>query len=358
MIVVLLGCGAEQEVESDPTRVVVTVRAERDTAVDRLVLLGDVHGRVEQPVVAELPEHIREVHVEEGDFVHAGDVLVTLDPSMLGADVAQASAAVRAAEAQRDQLRADIARVEPLVSANAVPRSQLDALRASLRGAEAQISQLSSGRRAASLRRAQTQIHAPVDGTVARLSAEAGALTAPGQPLCWIVDARTLDIEVPVVEQDFVRLRRGMSATVAPPSLPDVQRPGEVVALSPVLDPISRTGEVTVRVDNEDGRIRPGMVAEIDIELERRANVLLVPSRAVIMTTRTDQDRSAAMYVVRDGQARRIDVQLGRRYAVEAGESLLEVIDGLEEGEAIVVQGQHLLRDGAPVRESENEASS
>ncbi|MEM7606370.1 MAG: efflux RND transporter periplasmic adaptor subunit [Myxococcota bacterium] len=343
-------CSAGEASEPAPARTVVTIESARGPAVDRLILLGDVHGKTEVRVFADFPERVRTLHVAEGDVVQQGDPIATLDGAVSGAEVAQASAAVRAAEAQRNQIQADIARLRPLVQMRAAPRSQLEQLEASLASAEAMIAQSASGRRSASLRRARTVVRAPVAGTVAMLAVDEGDMAAPQMPLCSVVDASELDIAVRVVEQDFVRLREGMDAQVTPPALPEAARRGAIVALSPVLDPLSRTGEVTVRVDNADGRIRPGMVAEIAIELQRREDVLLIPSRAVLMTTRTDEDRTAAVYVVEDGTARRRAIVLGRRYAAEEdGESQLEVVEGLRGGETLVVMGQQLLRDGAAV---------
>jgi multidrug efflux pump subunit AcrA (membrane-fusion protein) len=93
------------------------------------------------------------------------------------------------------------------------------------------------------------------------------------------------------------------------------------------------------------------MVAEVAIELERREDVVLVPSRAVLMTTRTSRERVAHVYVEREGSVHRQEVELGRRYPGAAEEeSRVEIVRGLEGGEAVVVEGQHVLRDGARVR--------
>src|SRR5690606_26678099 len=104
---------------------------------------------------------------------------------------------------------------------------------------------------------------------------------------------------------------------------------------------------VEVEVENADRVLRPGMVAEASIELSRRPSVILAPSRALVLSSRTDSDREAAIFVFdrEAGVARRRAVVLGRRY-----DRFVEITSGLEGTEEVVVQGQHLLRDGAPVR--------
>jgi len=117
-----------------------------------------------------------------------------------------------------------------------------------------------------------------------------------------------------------------------------------------VLDPLTRTATVEVVVENDDRVLRPGMVAEAAIELSRRPNVVLAPSRALVLSSRTDTDREAAIFVFdrEAGVAHRRAVVLGRRY-----DRLVEITSGLEGTEEVVVRGQHLLRDGAHVRTSE-----
>lgn len=351
VIVALLGAsgcdrltGTEPDVE-EPPRLVVTDRVRVDDAVDRVELLGDVHGEREVRVFAQMPERIRVLHVQEGDRVETGDPIATLDADLQSSSVQQASAALGAAEAARDQLQADLARVRRLVGSGAVPRSQLESLEAQLRASEAQVDQMRAARRTAGEQRSRTVIRAPIAGTVALLEVQQGDMVAPSVPICSVVSAERVVVKLRVTEQDYVRLREGMEVDLRPPALPDVVRRGTVSHISPVIHPMTRTALVEVTVENEDGALRPGMVAEAAIELTRRADVVLAPSRALVLSSRTDTEREASVFVVADGVAHRRRVTLGQRYG-----RTVEVSDGLEGGEEVVVQGQHLLRDGAPVR--------
>ena len=351
LALLLAACsGAAEEEHEAPPRLVVTAEAARDVAVDRLVLLGDVEGEVDVRVFAELPERIRTLHVTEGSRVEAGDPLATLEAALPSSELAQADAALAAAEASRDRLQADRDRIAPLVERQALPRSQLDSLEAQLRAAEAQVRQLEAGRRAAGVRRSRTVVRAPVAGVVAELQVSAGDMAAPQMPLARVVQMDRVKVPVQVVEEDYVRLREGMEVELAPPALPDVRLRGRIARVSPVLDRLTRTGEVEIEADNPEHVLRPGMVVEVGVELERREDVVLVPSRAIVMTTRTDEDRVAHVYVREGESAVRREVQLGRRYPSEVGESRVEITGGLQGGEEVVVEGQHMLRDGAAIR--------
>ncbi len=346
----LLGCDqipwmVGEGAEAAPPRLVVVEPVTVGEAVERVDLPGDIHGRQEVRVFAQVAETIRVLHVQEGDTVAAGDPIVTLDASLQTTGLAQAGAALTAAEVSRDQLRADVARAERLVQQGATARSQLTSLQAQLASAEAQVEQLSAARRSARQQRDRTVVRAPVGGVVALLSAHQGDMAVPSVPLCLVVQTDPVDVHLRVTEQDYVRLQEGMEVEVGLLAVPGFQREGRLRRLSPVLDRATRTASAEVEVANADGALRPGMVAEVSVVLSRRDDVILVPGRAVLVGATTDTDRRASVYAVREGAAHRTSVRLGRRYG-----DRVEIVQGLAGGETVVVQGQHLLRDGAEVR--------
>ena len=352
LLVSLVGIGCERPGAESITaapRLVETEPAFRGDAVDELRLLGQVRGEVEVQVFPQVPERILTLHVEEGDQVAEGDPIAFLDGGLATSDLAQARAAFDAAVASRDQLRADLRRIEGLVAQSAAPPSQLEQLTARLRSSEAQVVQLRAARTAAGQRRGRTEVRAPVAGVVAQLALTEGDLAAPQVPLCTVVQYDRVEVVVRPIEADYVRMRPSLPVTVSSPAVPDVERSGTIQRVSPVIDRVTRTGTVEVLVDNPDHILRPGMMAEVRVELERRPDVLMVPARSVLMTTETDRLRTANVFVQKGDRAQRVEVELGQRFrdrievtAVRSG--------AIEAGDAVVVAGQHLLRDGSRVR--------
>jgi RND family efflux transporter MFP subunit len=345
--------GASGPTLADRGRLVVVETATTGVAEERVTLLGDVHGEVEVRVFAQVPERIRTLHVREGDAVREGDPIATLDAALQATGVEQAGAALAAAEASRDQLRSELERARRLAASGAIPSAQVDALAAQLRSAEAQVTQLAAARRSAGAQRARTVVRAPASGTVALLAVQEGDTVAPTLPICTIVRAERVRILVRVTELDYVRIREGMPVEITLPSLPEAARAGTVTRISPVIDPLTRTGSVEIVADNADGRLRPGMIAQVAIALARREGVTMVPARAVVMTPDTDTDRTAIVFAVaedEDGRlvARRRDVRIGARYG-----RAIEIVAGIEPGDRVVVEGQHLLRDGTRIRVAE-----
>jgi RND family efflux transporter MFP subunit len=338
-------CADEAPERAPKPRAVMAEPVELRDAVDRLELQGDVHGSVEVQVVASVGESIRTLHVASGDEVEAGDPIATLSDQLPGSELAEATAALRAASSRVDRLTGEVERGRRLVERESLAPSQLESLEGQLATAEAEVERLRAIRQAAAVRNARTVIRAPEKGVVARLQVDEGEVVAPGAPVCSIVQMDPVEVVLSVVEPDFVRLSEGMAAEVSPSSLPGVRKRGVIRHIAPVLDRRSRTGVVKVEVDNPDRTLRPGMVAEVRVELSRRNGVPMVPGRAVLMTTRTDTDGEAEVFLVSESKALRKPVRLGKRY-----DDRIEIAHGVEAGDRVIVEGQHLLRDGSPIR--------
>ena len=349
----LVGCGSvtgTPDAGAASSRLVIVDRTTRGDAVESVRILGDIRGEADVRIFAELPARIRTMHVHEGDLVAAGDPIVTLEGERLAAGVEQATAALDAAEIARDQLAADLERARRLAASGAIPELQVTTLEAQLRSAEANLETLRAARRGASVESRRAMVRAPIDGTVALLSFAAGDMVAAAAPICSIVRAERVRLSLRVTEVDYVRLREGMPATITLPAMPDLARAGVVTLVSPVLDRLTRTATVEITVDNADGAFRPGMTGRAEIELARRPSVVLAPARAIVMLPETDETRRAAVFVVDGTTASRREVTLGLRM-----DDAIEVTAGLEENEVVVVEGQHLLRDGVEVRTATEE---
>lgn len=343
--VLAAGCKGAPPPAPERPRVVAVEAVAPGDAVERLELLGDVEGELEVKVHAQLAERITRLHVKEGDRVRAGAPIATLHADLQAAGVLQARGAHDAAVANRDRLRDDVARGEKLVQGDGMSPAQLAGLQASLKAAEAQVAQLAGAAEGAAEQRARTVIRAPIDGVVGLIAVDEGDMANPAVPLATVARLERVRVKLPAAEADWVRIVAGMPAAVTAPALRGAAFEGKVVRVSPMIDRVTRAGTVELLVDNADGRLRPGMVARATIELSRRPGAILVPGGAPLLTSRTDLDGSAVVFVQEGEVAKRKDVKIGRRYGEQ-----IEVVEGLAVGERVVVKGQHLLRDGNPIK--------
>lgn len=184
-------------------------------------------------------------------------------------------------------------------------------------------------------------VRAPISGTITRLPARVGAQVTPSSPVAQVSRTNDLEISVDVAERFISKVSRGLPAVVSLDAFPDRRFNATVTDLSPVVDPLTRTLEVTLRFDRPDPGIRAGMFAEVRIITEQKDNIVKVPSDVVIR-----RFGDTFVYVVtEENTAERRSVNPG----IEI-DNKLEITEGLAPEERVVYQGQNLLEDGSRVR--------
>lgn len=187
----------------------------------------------------------------------------------------------------------------------------------------------------------QAAIRAPADGVVTERLVDPGDSVSPNMRLMTLADLNSLEAVVHLPELQWRDLRAGQTVSVRPEALPGVEVQGRVKRVNPVIDPANGTFKVTIAVEGSAaGRVRPGMFVTIVIRTAIRENSLLIPRQAVL-----GDEGVRYVYLALEGTARRREIRLGTVL-----ESEVEVRSGLEEGNAVVVVGQHRLKPGSPVQ--------
>jgi HlyD family secretion protein len=226
---------------------------------------------------------------------------------------------LEAARAQLAQAQASLARLQP--DALTVERTRLQLEQARL--------QLEQARR----RLEQATLLAPFDGTVIAVNIEIGQIVGAGVPGGAIVlaDLSDLYLDLTVDEVDVVRLKEGMPVEITLDALPGRSFRGHIDAIAPAATEAGGAATYRVRVvlDERDPVLRAGMSANVEIEVERRENVLLVPNAAVRRDRETER---AFVYRVVGDQAEEVEIRLGAQ-----GETESEVLEGLQEGDRVVL---------------------
>lgn len=339
----------------------VPVRAERPQVGDvaehieanaELEALGwaDVPARVAGQVV--------EVAAEVNDRVQAGQVLARLAPEEFALRVedarhalAQAQGRARQAEVAEEEARADSARTErqrELLPADAVERSRFAALRAS---AALDVARAEAARSQVALDLSERDldlcaIRAPIAGVVARREVRTGAQLVPHTVAFRVVDTARLVARLRVPQRDVARVQPGQVARVYTEATGETPVEGRLEVVSPVVDPATGTLELTVRVPDTGGRLRPGMFGRVRLVTQVHTGALLVPKEAVVL-----EGARTVVYAVREGKAVAVPIRTGL-----SDERRVEVLPLAEQGpelgpsDLVVVVGQSNLRPGGAVR--------
>lgn len=365
-------CGGGKEAPQGPAAPALDVRVaavESRQINDVFEAGGVVAAQTTATVAARIMAPVREVRVQPGDRVRAGQVLVVLDDRDLSAGARQAttardaagegaSAAGAALEGARAQLalaRASHDRIVKLRERNSATAHEFDQAVAALRGAEAQLSAAEAQVRQAQAARASAgaaseaagvtasfaTITAPFDGLVTEKYVEAGNMVSPGMPLVRIEDSRGFRLDVRVDESRSTHVRVGDTVPVVLDRLDDK---GQQVEVAATVKEVARAVDADaraflVKLSLPDDQVRSGMFGRARLPgAPRRA--VLVPAAAVV---RSGQVRSA--FVVDGTTARLRLVHLGSPTGAH-----VEVISGLSEGERVVIDPPAGLVDGRTLK--------
>jgi membrane fusion protein (multidrug efflux system) len=311
-----------KEAEAVPVEV---AKASRRAVAASYTGTAALEPRAEAQVVAKTSGVALNVLVEEGQSVRAGQPLVRLDPDRSRLTVAQA-------EAQMRKLEGNYRRSQQLVQQQMVSASDVDQIKYDLDNARAQ-------HRMATLELSYATVTAPISGVIASRSIKTGNFVQINTPIFRIVDDSRLEATLNVPEREIATLKAGQPVTMAVDALPGRTFSGAVDRIAPVVDAGSGTFRVIAAFDGGE-LLQPGMFGRIRIDYDQRADALVVPRAALL-----DDQSEPAVYVVREGKAVRVPVELG----YSEGE-WTEIRKGLQQGDPVITAGKVALRDGSAVQ--------
>jgi multidrug efflux pump subunit AcrA (membrane-fusion protein) len=188
-------------------------------------------------------------------------------------------------------------------------------------------------------------VYAPISGTISAAPLAAGSTVSQGDTIAVISVIENLQIEALIPEREVGQLKTGLKANVTLQAWPGEIFTASVERVSPVLDPASRTKKIVLSFDKNDPRINAGMFARVAINTGTYENVVTVPAEAIIDNFGVD-----AVYVLNNMHAEFRRAELREITTGVTVNQLTEIKAGLEAGDAVLIQGQQFISDGALVR--------
>jgi membrane fusion protein (multidrug efflux system) len=279
----------------------------------------------EATLVTRVAGEVVEILVEEGETVAAGQVLARLDGERLELRLAEV-------RARLDQVRREYRRNVQLHERGLVSQTAYESVRYDMEALESEY-------RLASLEFSYAEIKAPFAAVVTERLIKPGNTLPAGTGAFRIADVSTLEASLWVPQREMSKFTAGQSAILTLDALPGETVEGTVLRVSPTVDPGTGSFRVTLAVPNEGLPLRPGMYARARVAWDVHPDAVLIPERALV-----DDDGEASVWVVREGRAWRRVITPG---IVSAGS--IEVLDGLDADEIVVVAGQAGLRDGMAI---------
>jgi membrane fusion protein (multidrug efflux system) len=307
---------------------VVTQRIELRPLVDEIEALGTARANESVEIRPRISSLVTRIVFEEGQFVEQGDPLVELENSEIVAGLALA-------EASLSESRSLYNRSKELESTQAISASSLEALFAQVKVDEANVE-------AARAKLNHTRVRAPFSGRIGLRRVSPGSFVNTDTVITTLDDVSVIKLDFSVPETFVNVVRQGMNIVAHSLVFPDRDFNGTVASIDTRLDPVSRAVEVRAVIPNDDGLLKPGMFMTVDLQRDR-GDVLMAPEQAIV-----PEGSRQYVFVVNEGVAQKRQVRLGRRIP-----GYVVVSEGVSDGESVVTEGTHKVRDGAQVESLE-----
>ena len=321
-------------------------KAARERITEKITYTGTLEALDKINITPETGGKIARIYVEPGDRVAKGQLLAELETESIRLQVRQAEAGVAVAEASYNDALKNKERMDRLLKESAVSAQQSEKIQLAFDAATAQLEQARAGLNLARHALDQSLMKAPFAGIIASKNAEVGDVINPmmggaygggAGGVLTLMDYSTIKLAVSISSEDIGRIRKGQEAVLRIGSIPGRDFRGVVRVVNLAADPLNKKFEVEVHVPNPDAALRPGTFGNLVFEVESHENALVVPQAAVL--------ENSYVFVVEGGKAVRKNVTLGIQNT-----TMVEILSGLADGEAVISDGNYGLEEGAPVQ--------
>lgn len=336
-LMVFGGCSGNKKEETPKGQEqlpVVKVETVLARTVDQIgTFTATVEPEIVNNISSSMPNRIKQILVDEGQRVSAGQKVVVLD------DVNTFSY-----ETQVDDAKANLKNVEinynralELFKIGGGTKQQVDNMEIQLVSARNALSQAERALRNA---RENTVLTSPISGVVTARNYDPGDMTG-NLPILTVARIQPVKLVINVTESELPKVHKGMPALITFDTYGDEEFSGRVTTVMPTVDAQSRTFGVEITLGNADGRVLPGMFGRATLNLGHAERVV-VPDKSVV---KMQGSGNQYIYVLnQDGTVSYNKVELGRRLGED-----YELISGVEPGSQVVVSGQSKLADGIKV---------
>lgn len=314
-----------QEGQEAPIPVTTLTVQLTDTA-DVVILPALIAANVDAVLSAEKAGRIIELKTDRGDRVEKGQLLMQIDDRIWQANLKQAKIAAQDATKNYE-------RFKKLQESGAVADSEYDSIEAAYIRAEAMATE-------AEINIEQCRITSPITGIINDRFVETGEFVSPGTPAFQVVDKATVKVVILIPERDVFSINKGDSVNFTIQPLPKRTFEGKVTFVASQADGRNNAFRTEITVDNSDGILRPGMIAQVEFSRGINKNMVSLPMSAVL-PSKGDH----IVYLAKDGQAVRRKVEIE---TITRERALIS--DGLEPGDRVILEGNRTLNDGQLVK--------
>jgi membrane fusion protein (multidrug efflux system) len=320
-----IGPRKNTETQSDIIPVEVTT-IKRGPISDFILLSTNLETEKMASVYSRVQGLVENILSEEGDIVKKGQILMTLEAD-------EYVLAEEKARLNYQSQKSDFDRLTAMYKENLLSKEEFEKARFTLQGLEVDWKQ-------AQLNLSYTKIKSPIDGIVGDRLIKPGDRIQPTDKLYTVINTSEMIAVVYAPEKELGNVVKNQQAYITSDHLPGEQYEGWIKRVSPVVDPQSGTFKITVGVKNSNNILKAGMFVNTHIITATHENAILIPKTAIVY-----ENEQLNVYVVRDSIANKVTLKVGFQNSAK-----VESLEGIEEGDQIIVVGQAGLKDKTKVR--------
>ena len=304
-----------------------------------LVLNGIVEPERKVEIFSRLAAYVKQIVKEEGAYVRENEVLALLDDTEIKIGFEQAKIALEQARLSLDEAEQNFKRNQELIKRELISEQEFQTQEATYKQRQLDYQNRQESYKDLELQLNYTKIRSLSEGFITERLIEVGDRVSANQQVYTIEDFKPLLIRVYVPTSDSIKLKTGMSAQVMTEVIQGAVFEGGVTLINPRIDTQTGTVKVTVEVEDDSLRLKPGMFVEVRIAIGAKENVITIPRKAILY-----KQNKTYVFVMNHNLVSQREIELGL-----TEEDYVEVTTGLDEGEVIVVVGVEGLKDGQRV---------
>ena len=336
----------ENSTQASAIPFVKTVHPTSGSVSGEIALPGNTQAFIDTPIYARTSGYLKNWYADIGAHVKQGQLLAEIETPELDQQLQQAEAELQNAQANLQISQTTANRYRALLNSHSVSGQETDQADADLNSKKALVDSSEANVRRLQQLQDFEKIYAPFEGVITARNVDIGALIQSGdntlpKELFHLAAIGKLRIYISVPEVYAANVTTGEKVNLTVDSFPGVTFVGTIVRNSDSIDPVSRTLNVEVDVDNPNGRLLPGAYAFVHFKTPAANGSVTIPSSTLLFRA-----EGLRVGIVQEGHAKLVPISIGHDYG-----SSVEVTSGLSPQDAVIVDPSDSLTDGAAVQQ-------
>ena len=329
-----IGCGGGAPPSSFPPVAVDTYQAKANGVTEKLPAVGSIEAEESVEIKPQTGGIIERINFEEGQLVKKGDLLIKLESRKEEAELANAEASLKLASLNYE-------RAKKLFTEKNFSQKEVDEAAATYHIQAAFVERWRDSLR-------DKFLYAPFDGRLAARHYSIGQYVEPNSTITSLFADQKVKITFHIPEKEVSQLKMGQKVEIKVTTFPDKFFSGEIFLVDTQIDVATRMLKIKALVDNLEQQLKAGMFANVEVIINERPHAITLPEESILTL-----GESFSVFVVEKGTAKLRPVKLGIRLP-----GVVEIVEGLKEGEEVIVSGLQKVSDGAKVITTPKETHS